>query len=205
MKLWDKGYTLDERIERFTVGKDRELDLLLAPCDILGTLAHVSMLGQVGLIPAAEVERILPELLQQVIVSPAPDNSIPGTEGISGEHDAGIIIISVQHAKINVDGKKVHTGRSRNDQILVDLKLYARTRLEKTVEKAERLFRTLQRRSEENKDVLMPGYTHLQVAMPSSFGLWFGAYAESLADDMVLLKAAWPQPATGPPVPSTGP
>jgi argininosuccinate lyase len=186
MKLWDKGYTLDERIERFTVGKDRELDLLLAPCDILGTLAHVTMLGQVGLIPAAEVERILPELRK--LYRKAAEGQFVIEEGVEDVHSQ--VEMELTRA-LGETGKKVHTGRSRNDQILVDLKLYARTRLEKTVGKAERLFRTLQRRSEENKDVLMPGYTHLQVAMPSSFGLWFGAYAESLADDMVLLKAAW--------------
>ena len=186
MKLWDKGYSLDKRIERFTVGKDRELDLLIAPYDIMGTLAHVKMLGQVGLIPSDEVERILPELRK--LFRKAAEGDFVIEEGVEDVHSQ--VELELTRA-LGETGKKVHTGRSRNDQVLVDLKLYARARLEQTVGKAERLFKTLQRRSEENKDVLMPGYTHLQVAMPSSFGLWFGAYAESLTDDMVLLKAAW--------------
>ena len=186
MKLWDKGYELDGRIERFTVGKDRELDLMLAPFDILGTLAHVTMLGKTGLLGHDEVERLVPEL--QALYRKAREGRFVIEEGIEDIHSQ--VELELTRALGDL-GKKVHTGRSRNDQVLVDLKLFARDRLERTVGKVRRLFGTLQRRSWETREILMPGYTHLQVAMPSSFGLWFGAYAESLADDMILLKAAW--------------
>jgi argininosuccinate lyase len=186
MKLWDKGYSLDESIEAFTIGKDRELDLLLAPFDILGTMAHVTMLASVGLLTEGERDLLLPELRK--LYASATDGSFVIEEGIEDVHSQVELALTRSLGEI---GKKVHTGRSRNDQVLVDVKLFARAAIEKTVGKVKVLFGHLQQRSEELKDILMPGYTHLQVAMPSSFGLWLGAYAESLADDLVMLKAAW--------------
>ena len=188
MKLWDKGYSLDESIEAFTIGKDRELDLLLAPFDILGTMAHVTMLASVGLLTEGERDLLLPELRK--LYASATDGSFVIEEGIEDVHSQVELALTRSLGEI---GKKVHTGRSRNDQVLVDVKLFARAAIEKTVGKVKVLFGHLQQRSEELKDILMPGYTHLQVAMPSSFGLWLGAYAERLTDDLTLLHAAWEQ------------
>lgn len=185
-KLWDKGYDEDARIDAFTVGKDRELDLELAPYDILGTMAHITMLESVGLLTKADLELLLPEL--KTLYSAASEGSLEIEPDVEDVHSQVELMLT---RKLGDIGKKVHTGRSRNDQVLVDLKLYARTRIERTVGKVDSLFRTLQNASEKYKDVLIPGYTHLQVAMPSSFGLWFGAYAESLTGDMTMLKAAW--------------
>jgi argininosuccinate lyase len=185
-KLWDKGYDEDARIDAFTVGHDRELDLELAPFDILGTMAHISMLESVGLLPKADLERLLPEL--RSLYSLASEGKFEIEPDVEDVHSQVELLLTRALGDI---GKKVHTGRSRNDQVLVDLKLFARARIEKTVRKVESLFKTLQEASEQYKDVLIPGYTHLQVAMPSSFGLWFGAYAESLTGDMTMLKAAW--------------
>ena len=180
MKIWDKGFDNDPQIDAFTVGKDRELDLLLAPYDIEGTMAHITMLSEVGLLAADELAQLLPQLekLRQ--------EALEGTFTISGED-----VHSEVEARLGPLGKKVHTGRSRNDQVALDIKLFTRARISRTVTKVERLFNLFLQRAEELKDVLMPGYTHLQVAMPSSFGLWFGAYAECLCDDLTLLKAAW--------------
>ena len=180
MKIWDKGFDNDPQIDAFTVGKDRELDLLLAPYDIEGTMAHITMLSEVGLLEADELAQLLPQLekLRQ--------EALEGTFTISGED-----VHSEVEARLGPLGKKVHTGRSRNDQVALDIKLFTRARISRTVTKVERLFNLFLQRAEELKDVLMPGYTHLQVAMPSSFGLWFGAYAECLCDDLTLLKAAW--------------
>ena len=180
MKIWDKGFDNDPQIDAFTVGKDRELDLLLAPYDIEGTMAHITMLSEVGLLEADELAQLLPQLekLRQ--------EALEGKFTISGED-----VHSEVEARLGPLGKKVHTGRSRNDQVAVDIKLFARARIRQTVGKVERLFNLFLQRADELKDVLMPGYTHLQVAMPSSFGLWFGAYAECLCDDLTLLKAAW--------------
>ena len=186
MKLWDKGYTLDKSIEDFTVGKDRELDLLLAPSDILGTMAHVTMLAAVGLLSGADRDLLLPELRR--LYGKAVSGGFVIEEGIEDVHSQ--VELELTRALGDV-GKKVHTGRSRNDQIMLDLKLFTRTAIASTVEKVRTLFGHMLERSEELKEVLMPGYTHLQVAMPSSFGLWFGAYAEGLADDLLLLHAAW--------------
>ena len=185
-KLWDKGYDDDALIDRFTVGKDRELDMYLAQYDILGTMAHITMLASVGLLPQEDLEKLLPELRElhrQAVIG----NFViePDVEDIHSQVELMLT------RKLGDIGKKVHTGRSRNDQVLVDLKLFARAEIRKTVEKVQALFDVLQQKSEQYKDVLLPGYTHLQVAMPSSFGLWFGAYAESLTDDMRLMKAAW--------------
>ena len=188
MKLWDKGYKIDDAIERFTVGKDKELDLLLATHDILGTMAHVTMLEHVGLLSKEDLDALLPALRE--LYKQAEAGNFVIEEGIEDVHSQVELILTRQLGEV---GKKVHTGRSRNDQVLVDLKLFTRAEIEKTMELVEQLFHTLQKRSEEGKALLMPGYTHLQVAMPSSFGLWLGAYAEALTDDMRLLVAAFEQ------------
>ena len=185
-KLWDKGYDEDALIDAFTVGHDRELDLELAPYDILGTMAHITMLESVGLLPKADLELLLPEL--KALYSLASEGKFEIDPDVEDVHSQVELLLTRSLGDI---GKKVHTGRSRNDQVLVDLKLFTRARIGKTVRKVESLFKTLQEASEKHKDVLIPGYTHLQVAMLSSFGLWFGAYAESLAGDMTMLKAAW--------------
>jgi argininosuccinate lyase len=185
-KLWDKGYDEDALIDAFTVGHDRELDLELAPYDILGTMAHITMLESVGLLPKADLELLLPKL--KALYSLASEGKFEIDPDVEDVHSQVELLLTRSLGDI---GKKVHTGRSRNDQVLVDLKLFTRARIGKTVRKVESLFKTLQEASEKHKDVLIPGYTHLQVAMPSSFGLWFGAYAESLAGDMTMLKAAW--------------
>ena len=188
MKLWDKGYKIDDAIERFTVGKDKELDLLLATHDILGTMAHVTMLEHVGLLSKADLDVLLPALRE--LYKQAEVGNFVIEDGIEDVHSQVELMLTRQLGEV---GKKVHTGRSRNDQVLVDLKLFTRSEIEKTMGLVERLFKVLQARSEETKALLMPGYTHLQVAMPSSFGLWLGAYAEALTDDMRLLVAAFEQ------------
>ena len=188
MKLWDKGYKIDDAIERFTVGKDKELDVLLAPYDILGTMAHVTMLEHVGLLSKEDLEVLLPALRE--LYKQAEAGNFVIEEGIEDVHSQVELMLTRRLGEV---GKKVHTGRSRNDQVLVDLKLFTRAEIEKTMGLVEQLFHTLQKRSEETKALLMPGYTHLQVAMPSSFGLWLGAYAEALTDDMRLLVAAFEQ------------
>ena len=188
MKLWDKGYKIDDAIERFTVGKDKELDLLLATHDILGTMAHVTMLEHVGLLSKEDLDALLPALRK--LYREAEAGNFVIEDGIEDVHSQVELMLTRQLGEV---GKKVHTGRSRNDQVLVDLKLFTRAEIEKTMGWVEQLFHTLQKRSEETKALLMPGYTHLQVAMPSSFGLWLGAYAEALTDDMRLLVAAFEQ------------
>src|SRR5574344_1128738 len=185
-KLWDKGYDDDALIDKFTVGKDRELDLYLAQYDILGTMAHITMLSKVGLLPEEDLKKLLPVLAE------LHEDAVAGKFEIEPDvEDVHSQVELMLTRRLGDVGKKVHTGRSRNDQVLVDLKLYARAEIRKTVEKIQALFEVLQRKSEQYKDVLLPGYTHLQVAMPSSFGLWFGAYAESLADDLQMLLSAW--------------
>lgn len=185
-KLWDKGYDDDALIDKFTVGKDRELDLYLAQYDILGTMAHIIMLSKVGLLPEEDLKKLLPVLAE------LHDDAVAGKFEIEPDvEDVHSQVELMLTRRLGDVGKKVHTGRSRNDQVLVDLKLYARAEIRKTVGKVQALFEVLQRKSEQYKDVLLPGYTHLQVAMPSSFGLWFGAYAESLTDDLRLMLAAW--------------
>jgi argininosuccinate lyase len=184
MKLWDKGFDNDAQIDAFTVGKDRELDLMLAPFDIEGTMAHITMLSEVGLLPAEDLAKLLP------VLEELRQEALEGRFTIQGE-DVHSEVEARLTERLGDLGKKVHTGRSRNDQVALDVKLFTRARIRTTVEKVARLFNLFQERSEALKDVLMPGYTHLQVAMPSSFGLWFGAYAESLCDDLVYLKAAW--------------
>lgn len=186
MKLWDKGYSVDQAIEKFTVGNDRELDLKLAEYDVLGNMAHARMLHSIGILSTDEVRDLLGEL-----------------QNILGEIENGEFQIEAEfedvHSKIEHlltervgdAGKKIHTARSRNDQVLVDLHLFAKAELLHIKDSVDELFELLQSLSEKHKNVLLPGYTHLQVAMPSSFGLWFGAYAESLADDLHFLKAAY--------------
>ena len=188
MKLWDKGYKIDDAIERFTVGKDKELDLLLAPYDILGTMAHVTMLESVDLLSKQDLDLLLPALRE--LYAEAQQGHFVIEEGIEDVHSQVELMLTRRLGEV---GKKVHTGRSRNDQVLVDLKLFTRAEIEKTMKLVERLFEVLQMRSDATKHILMPGYTHLQVAMPSSFGLWLGAYAEALTDDMRLLVAAYEQ------------
>lgn len=185
-KLWDKGFSVNDKIDKFTVGQDRELDLYLAQYDILGTIAHTTMLQSVGLLEKGELDVLLAELRSLYAKAEAGEFSIaPDVEDVHSQVELMLT------EKLGELGKKVHTGRSRNDQVLVDLKLFTRAKLQNTVGKVKALFDAFQSASEKYKDVLMPGYTHLQVAMPSSFGLWFGAYAESLADDMEILLAAW--------------
>ena len=186
MKLWDKGFSVDEKIDAFTVGKDREMDLFLAPYDVMGTMAHITMLEKVGLLPKEDLDVLLPEL--KAIYKKAAAGEFEIEPDIEDVHSQVELLLT---RKLGDIGKKVHTGRSRNDQVMVDVKLFSRDRIKTTVKKVEKLFSTLQKRSEELKEILIPGYTHLQVAMPSSFGMWLGAYAESLADDMLMMKAAW--------------
>lgn len=186
MKLWDKGYSEDERIDRFTVGRDRELDLHLAPFDVLGTMAHITMLETIGLLEKSELDALLKEL--KAIYKTAEEGKFVIEDGIEDVHSQVELMLTRRLGDI---GKKVHSGRSRNDQVLLDLKLYIRAQIEDLVGRVSKLFDTLQSQSEKYKDILIPGYTHLQVAMPSSFGLWFGAYAESLTDDITMLAAAW--------------
>ena len=180
MKIWDKGFDNAPQVDAFTVGKDRELDLLLAPYDIEGTIAHITMLKEVGLLPADDFAQLLPAL------EALHEEALEGKFVITGED-----VHSEVEARLGPLGKKVHTGRSRNDQVALDIKLFTRARLRTTLEKVSQLFELLLKRADELKDVLMPGYTHLQVAMPSSFGLWLSAYAEALCDDVVFLKAAY--------------
>lgn len=186
MKLWDKGFSTDGKIEEFTVGKDRELDLLLAPYDILGTIAHTAMLSERGLLSKEEFSLLLPELKSIYALTEAGKMQI--AEGVEDIHSQVEFMLTERLGDL---GKKVHTGRSRNDQVLLDIKLFSRAAIGEIVSKVKILFELLQSRSEECKNVLMPGYTHLQVAMPSSFGLWFGAYAESLCNDLEVLLGAW--------------
>ena len=186
MKLWEKNTTLNQAIESFTVGKDRELDLYLAPFDIAGTLAHIKMLESTGLLNSKELTLLEGELKK--LYNKAIWGELSIEEGVEDIHSQ--VEINLTQALGDI-GKKIHSGRSRNDQVLLDLKLFMREAVKEVAVKCSGLADLLIRKSSENKDVLMPGYTHLQVAMPSSFGLWFGAYAESLADDLQLLLAAY--------------
>ncbi|MBO7139400.1 MAG: argininosuccinate lyase, partial [Prevotella sp.] len=186
MKLWEKDFEINAEIERFTVGRDRELDLYLAPYDVLGSMAHITMLESIGLIGKDELPVLLKEL--RSIYEQAAKGEFVIEEGIEDVHSQVELMLT---RKLGDMGKKIHSGRSRNDQVLVDLKLFTRHQLKLVAEAVKELFGELQQKSEQYKDVLMPGYTHLQVAMPSSFGLWFGAHAESLADDMQFLLAAY--------------
>jgi len=185
-KLWDKGYEPDTLIERFTVGNDRELDLQLAQYDVEGSMAHIRMLESIGLLTADELTLLLDALGE--IHAAILRGEFVIEEGVEDVHSEVEQLLTQRLGDV---GKKIHSGRSRNDQVLVDLKLFFRDRLKETARGVARLFDRLQTLSEQYKDVLMPGYTHLQIAMPSSFGLWFGAYAETLVDDLRLVAAAY--------------
>ena len=186
MKLWDKGFNVDKAIENFTVGNDTELDMYLAPFDVLGNIAHVTMLTEVGLLDKAELPALKKELAE--IYKTTQDGSFKIEDGMEDVHSQVEAILTERLGDI---GKKIHSARSRNDQVLVDLKLYGRNELMEISSLVKQLFDAFQEQSEANKNVLLPGYTHLQVAMPSSFGLWFGAHAASLAADMDLLATAF--------------
>ncbi len=186
MKLWSKGFEINKEIERFTVGRDREMDLYLAKYDVLGSMAHITMLNSIGLIGDEELPQLLHEL--RAIYDVCERGEFVIEDDIEDVHSQVELMLT---RALGDMGKKIHSGRSRNDQVLVDLKLFTRAALRSIVEETKSLFDELLAKSEEYKDVLMPGYTHLQIAMPSSFGLWFGAYAESLTDDMLFLQAAY--------------
>ena len=185
-KLWEKNSTVTPEIERFTVGKDRELDLLLARYDILGSIAHSAMLCKIGMLSEQETKELHCELREIYTLAERAEFTIE--EGVEDVHSQVELMLT---RKLGDTGKKIHSGRSRNDQVLLDLKLFTRHELRLVCEAVKQLFDSLIAQSNRHKEVLMPGYTHLQVAMPSSFGLWFGAYAESLADDMLFLQAAY--------------
>ncbi len=185
-KLWEKNFEINQEIERFTVGKDREMDLYLAKYDVLGSMAHITMLQSIGLLQADELELLLDELKN--IYQTCEQGEFIIEDGVEDVHSQVELMLT---RKLGDMGKKIHSGRSRNDQVLVDLKLFTRAKLRKIVEQVQVLFEELIAKSNQYKDILMPGYTHLQIAMPSSFGLWFGAYAESLTDDMLFLQAAY--------------
>ena len=188
MKLWQKNFDTNSEIERFTVGRDREMDLYLAQDDVLGSMAHITMLESIGLLEADELKQLLAELRR--IYADIQKGHFCIEDGIEDVHSQVELMLT---RALGDMGKKIHSGRSRNDQVLVDLRLFTRRQLKAVVDDVVVLFRELQKQSENYKHVLMPGYTHLQVAMPSSFGLWFGAYAESLVDDMMMLQAAYRQ------------
>lgn len=185
-KLWEKNVQVNERIDEFTVGRDREMDLYLAKYDVLGSMAHITMLQSIGLLKEDELHSLLKEL-KEIYLS-AENGNFVIEDGIEDVHSQVELMLT---RKLGDIGKKIHSGRSRNDQVLLDLKLFTRAQLKEISEKVQQLFSALIRQSNTYKDILMPGYTHLQVAMPSSFGLWFGAYAESLVDDMTFLQAAF--------------
>src|SRR5574344_1403927 len=185
-KLWEKNFEVNKEIERFTVGRDREMDLYLAKYDVLGSMAHITMLHSIDLITDDELKVLLKEL--KVIYKQAEKGEFVIEEGVEDVHSQVEMLLT---RKLGDIGKKIHSGRSRNDQVLVDLKLFIRDQIKEIAGLVKSLFDELITQSERYKNVLMPGYTHLQVAMPSSFGLWFGAYAESLVDDMQYLLAAW--------------
>ena len=186
MKLWSKGFEINKEIERFTVGRDREMDLYLAKYDVMGSMAHITMLNSIGLIADDELPVLLAELRKIYDICEKGEFVIE--DDIEDVHSQVELMLT---RALGDMGKKIHSGRSRNDQVLVDLKLFTRAVLREVVEETKSLFDELIAQSDANKDVLMPGYTHLQIAMPSSFGLWFGAYAESLTDDMLYLQAAY--------------
>lgn len=186
MKIWQKNIDVDSFVESFTVGNDRAMDLHLAGADVLGSLAHTKMLNSIGLLTDEDLVLVQKELKN--IYKDILSGSFDIEDSVEDVHSQVEMLLT---QRIGDAGKKIHSGRSRNDQVLVDLKLYFRSEIKRIVEHTELLFTQLIRLSEQHKGVLMPGYTHLQIAMPSSFGLWFGAYAESLVDDLHLMKAAW--------------
>jgi len=186
-KLWEKGIKTDAFIEAFTVGKDRELDLELAKYDVQGTVAHIKMLESVGLLQKSELEMLLPELnhIQNEIIA---KGKFVIEEGVEDVHSQIEMMLTKRLGDV---GKKIHSGRSRNDQVLVDIRLFLRDELQEIQSLTKELFEVLIDQAETHKEILMPGYTHTQAAMPSSFGLWFSAYAESLVDDVEIMNAAY--------------
>lgn len=186
MKLWQKNTEVDKTVENFTVGRDREMDFYLAKFDVLGSLAHTKMLESIGLLSAEDLKQIQKELKQ--IYKEIESGNFQIEDHAEDVHSQIEFLLT---ERIGEAGKKIHSGRSRNDQVLVDLKLFFRSEIEKMVLHSKELFNTLISLSEKHQHILIPGYTHLQVAMPSSFGLWFGAYAESLIDDLEMMLAAW--------------
>lgn len=186
MKLWQKDKDSQKDVDAFTVGNDRDFDLLLAPHDITGTLAHIQMLESIGMLSKEEFELLKNQLL--IILKEIEDGSFKIDSTAEDIHSQIEMALT---EKLGDVGKKIHAARSRNDQVLIDIKLYLRAELEEVVKFTKELFDLLIQKSEKHKDDLMPGYTHFQLAMPSSFGLWFGAYAESLADDVMIMQSAW--------------
>jgi len=185
-KLWDKGTTVDKLIEKFTVGEDRKLDLLLAESDVLGSLAHITMLESISLLTNDELDKLKTGLLQ--VLKEIKKESFVIEEGVEDIHSQIELILTKDLGNI---GKKIHSGRSRNDQVLVDIRLFIRSYIAKIVGDVKTLFDLLIELSDQHKNILLPGYTHMQIAMPSSFGLWFGAYAESLVDDLMQIQSAY--------------
>ncbi len=185
-KLWDKGIEVNKPVEKFTVGRDREFDLQLARFDILGNLAHARMIASIGLLTQSELKTLTKELIH--IYKETEKGHFIIEDGVEDVHSQIELMLT---RKLGEAGKKIHSGRSRNDQVLVDMKLYLRAKLQDVTLETEKLFSLLQQLSNKHREVLMPGYTHFQVAMPSSFGLWFGAYAECLVEDMQMLLAAY--------------
>ena len=190
MKLWQKNIESLKEVEKFTVGNDRQFDLQLAPFDVLGSIAHVKMLETVGLVNKEEMDQLVKELqnIYTTINSPLGAGGFTIHDDIEDIHSQVELLLT---QKLGDIGKKIHSARSRNDQVLVDIKLFLRNEIEELVRSVQPFFELLQSQSEKYKDDLLPGYTHLQLAMPSSFGLWFGAYAESLTDDIITLRAAY--------------
>lgn len=186
MKLWQKSNDVDREVERFTVGRDREMDLYLAEADVLGSLAHTRMLHAVGLLGKEDLDAVQRGL--KTIYREIAEGKFTIEEGVEDVHSQVEFLLT---QRVGEAGKKIHSGRSRNDQVLVDLRIFLRRQLREIVGQCGELFAVLQQLSEKHKEVLMPGYTHWQIAMPSSFGLWFGAYAESLVDDAEMLLAAY--------------
>ena len=186
MKLWEKNFEINKEIERFTVGRDREMDLYLAKYDVLGSMAHITMLESIGLLDSDELPQLLDALKDIYALCERGEFRIE--DDVEDVHSQVELLLT---RRLGDMGKKIHSGRSRNDQVLVDLKLFTRHELIDIAAEVKSLFDELIAKSNQYRDVLMPGYTHLQIAMPSSFGLWFGAYAESLADDMLFLQAAY--------------
>jgi argininosuccinate lyase len=186
VKLWEKGIETNDFVNQFTVGKDRDMDLYLAPYDVIGSIAHVKMLKKINLMSNADAETAITGLREIYTAIESGNFSIdPGIEDIHSQ------VEYLLTSKYGESGKKIHSGRSRNDQVLLDLKLFIRDNIFQIADHVNELFTTLQANSEKFKEYLVPGYTHLQIAMPSSFGLWFGAYAESLSDDLIMLEAAF--------------
>jgi len=185
-KLWEKNVQVDKTVEQFTIGKDRVMDLYLAKYDVLGSMAHITMLESIGLLTKDELQKLLSALKD--IYKLADEHSFVIEEGVEDVHSQVELMLI---RKLGDTGKKIHSGRSRNDQVLLDLKLFTRSRIRELVGQISALVDVLISQSNHYKEVLLPGYTHLQIAMPSSFGLWFGAYAESLVDDLQLMQAAY--------------